>query len=31
MVKNQMEERIKVHHMDNGGEFINQEFKFFLM
>ncbi len=29
MVKNQMEERIKVHHMDNGSEFFNKEFKFF--
>lgn len=28
MVKNQMEERIKVRHMDNGGEFVNEEFNF---
>jgi hypothetical protein len=30
MVKNQMEERIKVHHMDNGGEFFNKNFKIFV-
>lgn len=24
-----MEERIKVHHMDNGGEIFNKEFNFF--
>lgn len=28
MVKNQMEERIKVRYMDNGGEFVNKEFNF---
>ncbi len=28
MVKNQMEERINVCHMDNGGEFVNKEFNF---